>query len=344
MEQSLEKTQDAVIGAIMGVFIGDALGLGCHWYYDLSDMKADYGPWISDYVTSNPERTDRFGSIAKYRYELGLRAGDVSQTGQVTLLLLESIAEQGRYDQDDFTRRLDGLLDELDGEPYSGRYTDWAMRDVWNQRKSGIAWDNAGSRADTAEGAIRSTILAARYFKDPERLAKDGYGNITLTHAEPYVAGQSVSFALTLSALIRKCSLNEIRGYMADLASKDFIRAVVPSFDCLIQVANGLTAVNSGVNIEPASLICSLHGLNCTLGFMLPSCYYLIHRFPNDFEKSVLSAVNGGGNNMARAAMVGAFSGAMVGLKGIPERFITGLKDYEKFLSLAKLIAYKEGQ
>jgi ADP-ribosylglycohydrolase len=70
MEQSLEKSQDAVIGAIMGVFIGDALGFGCHWYYDLSAMKADYGHWISDYVTSKPDRSDRFGGIAKYRYEL----------------------------------------------------------------------------------------------------------------------------------------------------------------------------------------------------------------------------------------------------------------------------------
>ena len=114
MEQSLENTRDAVIGTIMGAFIGDALGLGCHWYYDLDDMKADYGPWIADYVTSKPDRTDRFGNIAKYRYELGLRAGDISQTGQVTLLMLESIAEQKIYDQKDFTRRLDDLLEKLE--------------------------------------------------------------------------------------------------------------------------------------------------------------------------------------------------------------------------------------
>jgi ADP-ribosyl-[dinitrogen reductase] hydrolase len=344
MEHSMEKLQDAVLGTIMGVFIGDALGLGCHWYYDLSSLKADYGPWISNYVTSKPDRTDRFGSIAKYRYELGLRAGDISQTGQVTLLLLESINHQGGYDEEDFKRRMDGLLEELDGTPYSGRYTDWAMRDVRNKRRSGTDWENTGSRADTAEAAIRSTILAARFFKDPERLAAECYGNIILTHAEPYVAGQSLSFALTLSALIRGVSLKEIRGYMADLAAKNSIRSLVPSFDCLLQVSNGATAVDSAVNIEPPSLICVLNGLSCTLGFSLPSCYYLIHRFPNDFEKSVLSAVNGGGNNMARAALVGALSGAMVGLHGIPERFILGLKDHKRFLDLARRVAENGGR
>lgn len=100
----------------------------------------------------------------------------------------------------------------------------------------------------------------------------------------------------------------------------------------------------SGVIIEPPSLICSLNGLNCALGFMLPSCYYLIHRFSDDFEKPVLSTVNGGGNNMARAALMGALSGAMVGLKGIPQRFISGLKDHERFLYLAERVARQEGR
>jgi hypothetical protein len=95
----------------------------------------------------------------------------------------------------------------------------------------------------------------------------------------------------------------------------------------------------SGVAIDPPSLICSLNGLNCTLGFMLPSVYYLIHRFPQDFDLAVLSAVNGGGNNMARAALAGALSGAMVGLKGIPERFISGLKNHERLLDLPGQVA-----
>jgi ADP-ribosyl-[dinitrogen reductase] hydrolase len=344
VESNAEKTDDAVIGAVMGTFIGDALGLGCHWYYDLSSLKSDYGPWITDYVTSKADRTDAFASIAKYRYEAGLRAGDMSQTGQVTLLLLESVAELGGYEQKDFTRRLDGLVEKLDGKPFSGRYTDWAMRDVSNHRRSGRTWEEAGSRADTAEAAVRSTILAARLFEDPERLATTGYGNIRLTHAEPYVAGQSLSFALALSALIRKVPLWGLRGDLADLAGKSTIRALVPSFDCLTQASNGATALISRVTIDPPSLICSLNGLNCTIGFMLPSVYYLIHRFPNDFEMAVLSAVNGGGNNMARAALTGALSGAMVGLKGIPERFISGLKDHERLLDLAGRIAVHQGR
>jgi len=37
--------------------------------------------------------------------------------------------------------------------------------------------------------------------------------------------------------------------------------------------------------------------------------------------------------------LTGALSGALVGLEGIPERFIRGLKDHERLLNLAEKVA-----
>jgi ADP-ribosylglycohydrolase len=46
--------QDRAAGAIMGAFIGDALGLGPHWYYDLEELRRDYGDWITTYTDPKP--------------------------------------------------------------------------------------------------------------------------------------------------------------------------------------------------------------------------------------------------------------------------------------------------
>lgn len=54
------------------------------------------------------------------RYHEGVQPGDVSQTGQLLVLLLDSVAQRGCYDQQDYCSRLDGLLDTLDGTQYSG--------------------------------------------------------------------------------------------------------------------------------------------------------------------------------------------------------------------------------
>ena len=69
MEKNTIK--DRAVGAIMGAIVGDGLGLGCHWYYDLDQLRRDFGPWISGYTNSKPDRSDSFGRIARLRYDAG---------------------------------------------------------------------------------------------------------------------------------------------------------------------------------------------------------------------------------------------------------------------------------
>jgi ADP-ribosylglycohydrolase len=98
-------------------------------------------------------------------------------------------------------------------------------------------------------------------------------------------------------------------------------------------------AHNPAIVIEPASAACQLFGLSCLLGFVLPAAYYMVSRYEDDFEMAVLSAINGGGNNMARAALTGALSGAIIGFSGIPKRLVEGLTDHERILRLADEVA-----
>ena len=333
-----EMRKDRAMGAIMGNLIGEALGLGCHWYYDLAAFKRDCGPWVSYYTDQNPDRSDQFGDIARLRHEQGLRAGDVAQTGEVVILLLESLAECGAYDEADFTGRLDQLLATLDGTNMSGRFTNWFLRDAWQQRKAGVPWSECGGDCDTSEAGSRSTVIAARYSGDTERLVKEAYRNIRLTHRDSSVVAQSLAFTLVTAAFIEGVPIGEIIAHMRVFYHDPFIRTYVPSADALQQVRNGTIANDPEVVIEP-HLVCRILGLPCTMGFMVPAAYYFIHRYPDDFESAVLAAVNGGGNNMDRASLTGALSGAMVGLSGIPERFISGLKDHERLLELAEKVA-----
>jgi ADP-ribosylglycohydrolase len=81
----------------------------------------------------------------------------------------------------------------------------------------------------------------------------------------------------------------------------------------------------------------------CAIYHQLPAAYYLAARFPGDFESAVLHAVNGGGQNQARAILTGALAGAQAGLSGIPQRFLDGLEDTEELQRLAMELASKVG-
>ena len=79
--------KDRAAGAIVGALIGDALGLGPHWYYDLARLREQFGPWIDGYTDPKPGR-----------YHEGLKAGNLSQSGLITLELLRSIVDNNGYE------------------------------------------------------------------------------------------------------------------------------------------------------------------------------------------------------------------------------------------------------
>jgi ADP-ribosylglycohydrolase len=170
----MTEIKDRAAGAIMGALIGDALGLGCHWYYDLDEMRRDYGPWVSGYTT--PRRG---------RYHEGMHAGQLSQSGLITVMLLKSVIAHAGYDQDDFTRRLDeDLFPNLDGTPFKGPggYTSQSIRKAWQLRvKENRPWSETGNNADTTEAAERALVLAALYAKSPAEVAESVYANTILT-------------------------------------------------------------------------------------------------------------------------------------------------------------------
>ena len=332
--------KDRIMGAIMGVLIGDALGVGSHWYYDLDNLKKDFGPWISDYSDPKTDSSGQWAKVHQHRYEKGLRAGDVSQSGQLFIMLLESVAEKGTYDRSDFTSRIDKFFETLDGTSYSGLYTDQAVRETWKHRQDGTGWDDpkVGSNSITSEAAQMNAILAALYWKDPLQMAKEANRNTKLFYHSDFTITHSVSYAMVVSGLIKGVPLEELTEYITSF-DRETISQYAPYFDSRIQVETGETAWDPKISFDPPHLVTKVYGLHCEIQQMLPAAYYFIHRFPDDFEMAVLSAINGGGNNMARAALTGGMSGAMVGLKGIPERFIKGLKDHKRILKLAEKVA-----
>lgn len=347
----MPSTADRAAGCIVGAFIGDALGLGPHWYYDLQELRHDFGGWIHDYSAPKPDA----------KYHAGMKAGELSQSGLIMLMLLRSMAERGGYDEADFTRRLDEeLLPRLNGDAFSGPggYTNHSMRQVWQKRvREGRPWGEAGGNADTSEAAERAGLLAARYALDPAAAAQHAFENCMLTQTDSLVAQQSVAFACVVAALIRGEAFDEkLSDKLMALLSRGEVPFVAESSiaatksgrasfgfaspDALLLPSWVAAATRSyGTRIEPAWKVSLVYGMSCAINFVLPGAYYLAARFPDDFESAVLHAINGGGQNMSRACLTGALLGAQVGLGGIPKRFITGLVDGAEVAALAQQVA-----
>src|ERR1700756_2368726 len=162
--ETMTNIADRAAGAVVGALIGDALGLGPHWYYDLAELRKEYGDWI-DYVDPKPGR-----------YHAGMKAGRLDQTGLLMVMLLRSIIEHREYVEEDFTRRVDEeLFPLLDGMPMNGPggYPSQSIREAFRRRvQQKKRWKETGGHADTTEAAERAIPLAARYAKDPAVVAR----------------------------------------------------------------------------------------------------------------------------------------------------------------------------
>lgn len=348
--------RDRAAGAIMGAFIGDAMGLGPHWYYDLDELRRDYGPWITDYTDPKPGR-----------YHDGLKAGELSQAGFILELLLQSLVERGGYDEADFCRLLDTeLLPFLNGSPVSGPggYTSQSIRELWRQRvQQQLPWGRTGGHADDTEAIERTLALAVRYALEPARLAETIATNTVLTQTDPTIVAMTVAYGAVLGLLVQGHDLNgHLSGKLMRLVNKgelpfhhitsanlqpprpgdpDPPRAgMFASPDALLTPSYmAAAAADPDVRIEPAWKVSLVYGMPCAIYHQLPAVYYLAARFHDDFEAAVLHAINGGGQNMARAMLTGALVGAQVGLPGIPQRFMDGLAQRERLLGLATALA-----
>ncbi|WP_347249743.1 ADP-ribosylglycohydrolase family protein, partial [Zoogloea sp.] len=348
-----QSLQDRAVGALMGAFIGDALALGPHWYYDLDELRADYGDWISDYTDPRPGR-----------YHAGLKAGQASQAGVLLALTLDSLVARGGYDEADFCRRMDDdFFPLIDGTPMAGPggYTSQSIREAWRRRVGeGLPWGQCGGNADTTEAAERGLAIAVRYALRPAELAAALTHNTLLTQTDGTVVAMTVAYGAVLGMLVEGHALDGAlsgklmarvkagdlpfhtvtRGRLGAPRPGDPEAAVAgrfPSPDALLgPSAMAAAARDPDIRVEPAWKVSLVYGMPCAVYHQFPAAYYLAARFADDFEAAVLHAVNGGGQNQARAILTGALAGAQVGLKGIPARFIEGLEGSEQRLAQAR--------
>lgn len=288
---------------VLASFVGDSLSLGVHWIYDQARLAREYGR-VRDLLAPGP------GS-----YHPTKTAGQFTHYGDQTLVLLESLAATGAFSLEDFSARWRALFDGYGG------YVDKASRATLERLAEGWEPQDAGSGSNDLAGAARIAPLAYRYRSDPETLVGAARAQTAMTHRTATVLDAAEFFARTVLAVLD--------GEEPAQAMRRALRDRFPGSPLHGWVAQGLEA-----GAENSVEAIARFGQSCHVEGALTGVVQLVVRHPDGLEQALEDSALAGGDSAARNLLVGMVLGARLGMRAIPERWLTALKAREKIEGL----------
>ena len=332
-------------GALWGMFVGDALAMPVHWYYNIAALWQDFGS-IRDYQapkahhpssimalanTAKSGRGSQEGDIvgdvilkgkkqhwgqANRHYHQGMQAGDNTLNLLCARVLLRSLNAGGQHDTIDFLNQYICFMTEPNR--HNDTYAESYHRDFFANYALGLAPEKcAGADGhDTASiGGLVSLPLVI--------MATLGEGNLASTNAA----------ALTQQRLTHRSSLLERHTLELSRLLFHIFNDTNPNIEQLAcEAASKLgfpaASVVERVRRNQSSDLDIIGGLlspACYIDQSFPSVLYLAARYPDDFENALIANTNVGGDNCHRGAVLGAILGAALGQEAIPKHWINEL-------------------
>jgi ADP-ribosyl-[dinitrogen reductase] hydrolase len=296
------SVEDRLRGAIWGQFVGDAAALGTHWIYDLEELQQLYPGGLHGFEVPLPDH-----------YHFGKKSGDQTHYGDGALVLLESLAQEGRFDIKAFGRR---FVEVFQGGAYSG-YLDKATRgtlenyQAFAQSHPSESFDfQHGADDDQLAAASRLAALVVRYWNDPTLLQVVEQATRVCQNKDSTVGYMKFN-ALLLSELFNRRDV-----HTAIRRAEEQTEFVEPQFGQEIRRQTRLALEETLNDVIEATLT---FGQACPLPNSFPSAIHALLKHSDDFESAILAVLSAGGDNAGRASMVGAWLGAHLGIAAIPK-------------------------
>jgi len=315
-------------GALWGLFIGDALSMPVHWYYDREALARDYGS-ITDYLAPQNHHPDSilwrshftspgpkydilhdqrpFWGRRNVHYHQFLVAGENTLNLQCVRLLLDSLIANGGYDADDYLRRYIAFM--LTPGSHRDTYMEEYHRHFFTRLAGGLAPRRCGIPEKHIGGLVGVVPIAAFYReKSSEALAR-GQEHLTLTHRGERMTSAA---ALIIDILLQVMAGTPLRSVLEDGMATQRSPYFGHPFR---QWQNTPDDVVVGRYLSPA----------CYVEDALPAVIYLAWKYAHDPEQGLIVNAHLGGDNAHRGAILGALFGAAGGRDAFPDRWVTGL-------------------
>ncbi|KAG1663735.1 hypothetical protein FOA52_006104 [Chlamydomonas sp. UWO 241] len=348
---------DRLRGCLWGIFIGDALSMPVHWYYDPAILYRDFGE-IKTYqapkvkhpgsimALSNTGGHGRGGQEGRtigdvinhgkhefwgkpgVHYHQGMAAGDNTLNALCARVVMRGIAAQGTYD---WRSTLSSYVSFMTTPgSHNDTYAESFHRDFFSNWANGVPPEECArgteghNTAQIGGFVMLPPVILSQSGKGTEAARTACSRHLTLTHESSKLASYADLYSDMLYKLVNEPTSN-LRDTLRTMASGHM------RLDKLF--ASGYSGGRLDLDkllasgLDDRRVVHSTFGSACYIEDSFPSMTYLAFKYADAFDKGVLSNTNVGGENCHRGAALGALLGAGIGESGIPRYLIEGLHE-----------------
>ncbi|MCB2145001.1 MAG: ADP-ribosylglycohydrolase family protein [Deltaproteobacteria bacterium] len=321
--------ESRIKGAILGMYVGDALAMPVHWYYDRQALERDYGQvrgylapknphpdsilWRSTYTPINTKADilhgqERFWGRAGVHYHQFLEAGENTLNLKLCTLLLNSLLENNGYNADAYLADYIAFLTTAGS--HRDTYVEEYHRHFFNNFSSGKPPRACGVMEKHISGIIGMVPLAVFYVDDPDLARRAAFEHLGHTHlGERMVAACEFLMDVLLPVLsgegLSDVITDKVRRQDNPLLGHPLVRWLDDPDEIVVG-----RRLSSACYVEDA----------------LPAIAYLALKYHDDAARGLIANTNLGGDNAGRGAVLGALLGAANGHGAFPESWIKGLR------------------
>jgi len=329
-------TIERCIGALFGLAIGDALG-------------APVEGW--------PRETIRtaYGFIRDYQYTI-LGRGTVSDDTQMAIALAESICQERQFDPEHFAFCLGEWMRRHDQGIEAARGASKTVTLTTRALYRGVHWTETGQPSASNVPAVRVAPLALYHLhSDEAALLRDVEDSALPTNVDPLAISGAKVIALAIRALLRTdpdhFSASAFLDYL-EMHARHFSPRLADALSpvrehvCQTPLEDQIFGAPIGgyqhpgfgqdlqAEIRDRFEILSQLGTGKFVLESIPAAIYCFLQSPRNFEMTVTTAVNAGGDTDSIASIAGALSGAFNGCGGIPQRYLEELEHRDRLMDL----------
>jgi ADP-ribosyl-[dinitrogen reductase] hydrolase len=335
---SKPKTIDRFVGCMLGLACGDALG-------------APVEEWSAEAIRIS------LGFVRDFQTTI-LGRGIVTDDTQMAILLAQSIIQNEHFDPGHFAYMIGDWMRRIDEGEESGRGVGQSVSLAARRLYKGTYWKRSGEFSAGNSSASRVPPLALFHCKGGEEtLLRDAADSSIPTHIDPLAIAATQVFAAAIQRLLIADYENfdpvEFVTGLADVA-RPLNQRVAHVIEELAQRLEGRLIVDTGF-LVPGGPMEMMHfdrgmfieedvrelvamGTGRFILQTLPAALFAFLAHPHDFESSVLSTVNAGGDADTITCMTGALSGTFNGAQAIPIRWLNELEMKDHCIDLANML------